>query len=232
VGSDGAPPPNRRRALYVLLAVFAAAAIAASLLAGLTVHRDDTAAPPSTTTPATPPTSRPVPPSSTTPPTTAPNQSTPNGNRAQGRQNQVPPGSAQNGQSSQNGQSGQSSQNGQSGQNRLGNGQNPSSPSTTSPGGGATPAPPAGGNQAFLGVEVSTAASGGAQVESVESGTPAATAGLKAGDVVVAVDGTQVGSADDLVTALQAHAPCDKVTLTVDDSSGAARTVPVTLGSR
>lgn len=108
---------------------------------------------------------------------------------------------------------------------------------------------------AFLGVRLQTVTSAaadalglprGAQIEQVESGSPAASAGLRAGtqtravegvqfttdgDVIVSVDGTPVTSAEDLAAAVAAHKPGDKVTLGVV-RSGEQRTVDVTLASR
>jgi putative serine protease PepD len=65
---------------------------------------------------------------------------------------------------------------------------------------------------AYLGVSIdSTAAT--ARIAAVKSGTPAASAGLKAGDVVTAVDGTSIASGDDLTRAIDSHKPGDTITL-------------------
>ena len=85
---------------------------------------------------------------------------------------------------------------------------------------------------AYLGVTISTAASGGgAQVSSVKAGTPAAKAGLKAGDIITALDGTAITTADDLTAKVSAHQTGDKVTLTIKRSSSTLK-VAVTLGTR
>ncbi len=55
----------------------------------------------------------------------------------------------------------------------------------------------------------------GAKIESVVSGTPAASAGLKAGDLVVAIDNLPVESADSLIGSVRAHSVGDTVDLTV-----------------
>ena len=55
----------------------------------------------------------------------------------------------------------------------------------------------------------------GAKVVKVPSGTPADRAGLRQGDVVVAVDGRSVDDGIGLIVALRAHQPGDVVTLTV-----------------
>jgi putative serine protease PepD len=84
---------------------------------------------------------------------------------------------------------------------------------------------------AYLGITISTPTSGaGAQVSSVKAGTPAANAGLKAGDVITAVDGTPVASADDLTAKVSAHQPGDKVTLTIT-RNGSSQKLDVTLGT-
>lgn len=85
---------------------------------------------------------------------------------------------------------------------------------------------------AYLGVRVGDSTNGaGAQVGSVSSGSPAAAAGLKAGDVITAVDDKAVTGADDLTAAIAARQPKDTVTLTVD-RNGSTRTIDVTLGVR
>ncbi|HET9121429.1 MAG TPA: trypsin-like peptidase domain-containing protein [Solirubrobacterales bacterium] len=86
---------------------------------------------------------------------------------------------------------------------------------------------------AFLGVSTGNSQSGtpGALVGSVASGSPAADAGLHTGDVVTAVDGTQITSGDGLVAEIAGHKPGDKITLTVHRNSQTS-TVDVTLGTQ
>ncbi|WP_448061338.1 S1C family serine protease [Cellulomonas hominis] len=70
----------------------------------------------------------------------------------------------------------------------------------------------------------------GATIAGVISGTPAAEAGLTAGDVVTAVDGAAVASGDELSAALAAKAPGDQVTITwTDAQTGTAQSATVTL---
>jgi putative serine protease PepD len=83
---------------------------------------------------------------------------------------------------------------------------------------------------ALLGVSIKTATNG-VGVASVESGSGAADAGVKAGDVITAVNGTSVTSAERLRAIIAAHAPGDTLSLTVT-RSGAEHTLKVTLGSR
>ena len=98
-------------------------------------------------------------------------------------------------------------------------------------GGGAsqTPANPSG---AFLGVELSSASgSQGASVGSVVSGGPADQAGLKAGDVITAVNGTAVSTPSALAQQIQSHQPGDHVTITYT-RGGTSAQASVTLGNR
>ncbi|MFL5925583.1 MAG: S1C family serine protease [Gaiellaceae bacterium] len=83
---------------------------------------------------------------------------------------------------------------------------------------------------ALLGVTVKTVANGVA-VGSVSSGSGAASAGLKAGDVITAVDGTNVATAEKLRAIIAGHKPGDTVQLTVV-SNGSTKTVTATLGSK
>jgi putative serine protease PepD len=83
---------------------------------------------------------------------------------------------------------------------------------------------------AYLGVQLSDA-TGGAGVAQVRSDGPAAGAGLRSGDVVTAIDGRGVSSADALVSAVDGHKPGDQVTLRVRRGDQ-TRDVRVKLGTR
>ncbi len=83
------------------------------------------------------------------------------------------------------------------------------------------------GDPAFLGVDLGQGA--GVTISGVLAGSPAATAGLGAGDTITAVDGTTVDSTSALSTALQAHRPQDRVDVTWTDIDGASHTATVTL---
>jgi S1-C subfamily serine protease len=74
---------------------------------------------------------------------------------------------------------------------------------------------------AYLGVSTGTAsgATAGAQVAEVVPGSPAAEAGLRQGDLITALDGDPIASTEDLVAAIAAHEPDEKVTLKVDRDS-------------
>ena len=70
----------------------------------------------------------------------------------------------------------------------------------------------------------------GAFVEQVVTGTPAQSAGIKAGDVIVSLDGKPINSWNDLTIALRSHNPGDKVSLGVYRGSSQI-TISVTLGT-
>ncbi len=85
---------------------------------------------------------------------------------------------------------------------------------------------------AYLGVSVEPAATGnGVRVGSVTKGSPAADAGLKAGDVITAFDGQKILSPNDVIGAVNAKQPGDTVTI-IYTRNGATKTAHVTLASR
>jgi S1-C subfamily serine protease len=86
------------------------------------------------------------------------------------------------------------------------------------------------GLPAFLGVSLQGTA-GGATVAGVVSGAPAADAGITAGDVITSVDGSAIGSADDLSSALATLDPGDHVTVTWTGIDGSQQTTTVTLAA-
>lgn len=70
----------------------------------------------------------------------------------------------------------------------------------------------------------------GAYVADVVADGPAAEAGIQAGDVITAVDGTDVYDAQSVIIAIRAHSVGDQVTITVE-RDGETKDVSVTLGS-
>jgi len=74
-------------------------------------------------------------------------------------------------------------------------------------------------------------ATSGATVADVPSGTPADHAGIVAGDVITAVDGQTVASAENLTQLVGANHPGDKVKITRTDTSGKEHSATVTLAS-
>jgi S1-C subfamily serine protease len=90
------------------------------------------------------------------------------------------------------------------------------------------------GATAFLGIGVAQQAAGGpsgATIAGVLPGTPAAQAGLSAGDVITSVGGRSVTSPDTLQTVMLSHHPRDQVTVTWIDQSGQTHSATLTLAS-
>jgi S1-C subfamily serine protease len=97
--------------------------------------------------------------------------------------------------------------------------------------------------RAWLGVEVQTvnsaiaaqlslpAGTRGVAVAGIVAGGPAASSGLRQGDVIQRVDGTSIAVATDLTQALAGHSPGDTVTVRVLRQAGTT-TVQATLGQR
>jgi S1-C subfamily serine protease len=84
----------------------------------------------------------------------------------------------------------------------------------------------------FLGVAVTAnSTGGGAVISGVASGTPAAKAGLVAGDVITSVNGTAIADGTGLTAALQGRHSGDKVTLAWTSQSGATQTATITLAA-
>ena len=89
------------------------------------------------------------------------------------------------------------------------------------------------GLPAFLGAQISGTATGtgtGVPIAGTVQGSAAEAAGLVAGDVVTALDGTPVADAPALTAAVQAHDAGDQVQLTWTDAAGTSHTATVALG--
>ena len=85
------------------------------------------------------------------------------------------------------------------------------------------------GTPAFLGVQLAQDTTGAATISGVVDGSPAAGAGLQAGDTITAVGGTTVDSADALSAALAEQDAGDQVRVTWVDSTGTSHTATITL---
>jgi membrane-associated protease RseP (regulator of RpoE activity) len=102
----------------------------------------------------------------------------------------------------------------------------PSRPSTPD-----LPDTPARGS-AYLGVSVDpTSTANGVEITDVADGSPAADAGLEAGDVITEIDGESVSSFADLAEVIADHEPGDDVEITYE-RDGESDTLTVTLGER
>jgi S1-C subfamily serine protease len=102
------------------------------------------------------------------------------------------------------------------------------------------------GPTAFLGVAIEPAATtgygrfgyggysggpAGALIAGAVSGGPAASAGLRAGDVITAINGRTVSSPSAITSLILAQKPGAKIQVTYTDQSGAGHTTTVTLAS-
>jgi S1-C subfamily serine protease len=94
------------------------------------------------------------------------------------------------------------------------------------------------GATAFLGVGVSSQGDGfggsggsGAVIANVVSGSPAARAGLTAGDEITSVGGQQIASAKDVAHALVKYHPGDSVPVSWVDQTGQSHTANVTVAT-
>jgi S1-C subfamily serine protease len=92
------------------------------------------------------------------------------------------------------------------------------------------------GATAFLGVAIDSSQGGfssgeGVAIAGVNSGTPAASAGLEQGDVVTSVAGTTVNSGTSIQQVLERYHPGDKVGIGWTDAEGQSHTATVTLAA-
>jgi S1-C subfamily serine protease len=81
------------------------------------------------------------------------------------------------------------------------------------------------------GAWITTSGGSGSTAPAIEAGSPAEKAGLKANDIITAVDGTSVDGAHPLVELLAGHNPDSTITLTVQRGSDSIQ-VSVTLATR
>jgi S1-C subfamily serine protease len=86
------------------------------------------------------------------------------------------------------------------------------------------------GNAAQLGVKVAAGGTRGAVVSGVIAGTPAANAGMVAGDVIVKVGSQTITSASDLHQAMQGYVSGQSPVFVWVDATGATHSAAVTLG--
>jgi putative serine protease PepD len=85
-------------------------------------------------------------------------------------------------------------------------------------------------HRAWLGVEVAATTGGDLLVSRAAAGGPAAKAGIRAGELITAVNGTATPDPASLADVLAGFRPGQAVTVSVARPDGASRTVRVTLG--
>ena len=84
----------------------------------------------------------------------------------------------------------------------------------------------------YLGISVGDDPAGaGARVDAIRASSPASKAGLRAGDVIVAVDGAKITSANQLTSVVAQHQPGNTLRLTIK-RDGTTLQVDATLGTR
>jgi S1-C subfamily serine protease len=84
---------------------------------------------------------------------------------------------------------------------------------------------------AYVGVLLSGASAGGAEIASVQAGMPGAQAGLKAHDLITAIDGKPVTSTDQFIAMVDQFSPGQTVTMTIR-RAGQTQSIKVKLGTR
>jgi S1-C subfamily serine protease len=87
------------------------------------------------------------------------------------------------------------------------------------------------GATGLLGVSLQDQSDEGAEVENVLPGTPAATSGLTAGDVITALDGHSITSPTSLTELMLEQHPGDSVRITWETQGGAQQSATVTLAT-
>ena len=83
----------------------------------------------------------------------------------------------------------------------------------------------------YIGIQSTDAPGGGAEIVTVNPGTPGDKAGLTEGDIIKKVDGQPVVQADDVSARISGKKPGDKVKIEVQ-RAGRTETITVTLGKR
>ena len=84
---------------------------------------------------------------------------------------------------------------------------------------------------AYVGVLLASTSAGGAEIAQVQPGTPAASAGLKAHDLITAINGKAITSTDQFIATVDNYAPGQTVTMTVS-RGGQSQQITVHLGTR
>jgi S1-C subfamily serine protease len=83
----------------------------------------------------------------------------------------------------------------------------------------------------YVGIELNSASTGGAQVTQIQPNSPATAAGLQPGDVITAINGKGVTSTSQFIQTVDGYPPGTKITLSVK-RSGSSQNLNLTLGTR
>jgi putative serine protease PepD len=86
-------------------------------------------------------------------------------------------------------------------------------------------------SHAYVGVELNATSTSGAQVSSVQPGSPASGAGIKSGDLITAINGKAINSTEQFIATVDTYAPGNTVTLTIK-RGGQTSNIKVKLGTR
>jgi putative serine protease PepD len=84
---------------------------------------------------------------------------------------------------------------------------------------------------AYVGVFLNGASTGGAQITSVQPGSPAAKAGLRPGDVVTAINGKAISSTQQFIETVDTYSPGTTISVTTH-RKGSTHELKLTLGTR
>jgi putative serine protease PepD len=84
---------------------------------------------------------------------------------------------------------------------------------------------------AYVGVLLNGTSTGGAQVTQVQPGSPAASAGLRQGDLVTAIDGKKMNSTQQFIETVDTYGPGKTITLSIK-RGGSTQDIKLTLGTR
>jgi len=84
---------------------------------------------------------------------------------------------------------------------------------------------------AYVGVLLNGTSTGGAEITQVQPGSPASGAGLRAGDVVTAINGKDMNSTQQFIETVDSYGPGQTISLTVKRDGG-THTLKLTLGTR
>ncbi len=84
---------------------------------------------------------------------------------------------------------------------------------------------------AYVGVFLNGASTGGAQITSVQPGSPASRAGLRNNDLVTAINGKTISSTQQFIETVDTYSPGQTITVTLS-RGGSTKQVKLTLGTR